>query len=72
MNRETTMEQLVDIELVPTSNNNSELSSPSKLVNSPSKLTNSSSSNMCCIRDIIETGISVSIHTFIMAVFERA
>lgn len=62
MNRETTMEQLVDIELVPISNNNNNLNSPSK------QLTNSS--NVWYTRDIIETSISVSIHTFIMAVFE--
>lgn len=66
MNRETTMEQLVDIELVTISNE--EIYSPSK---QGKQLTNYKNNNTLCLRrDIIETGISVSIHTFVMAVFE--
>ena len=83
MNRETTMEQLVDIELVTLSNNNNsnecnacnnsyhkslELTNATEPPNT--QLTNSYYNIWCLRRDIVETGISVSIHTFIMAVFE--
>ena len=62
MNRENTMEQLVNIELATLNNNN---------VSDKEIITNQSNRDFWYVkRDIIETGISVSIHTFIMAVFE--
>ena len=62
MNRENTMDQLVNIELATLNNNN---------VSDKEIITNQSNRDFWYVkRDIIETGISVSIHTFIMAVFE--
>ena len=64
MNRENTMEQLVNIELATLNNNNNNVSDKEII-------TNQSNRDFWYVkRDIIETGISVSIHTFIMAVFE--
>lgn len=64
MNRENTMDQLVDIELVSLSNANKET------INQLQTQTQTQTNIWCLRRSIIETGISVSIHTFIMAVFE--
>lgn len=61
MNRENTTDQLVDIELVTLSTHEPIISPTVEEV----KYT-----NIFIRRDFIETGISVSIHTFIMAVFE--
>lgn len=69
MNRENTIDQLVNIELETLNNNN--VSDYDKQIKTEQINNNINTQQLTSLRrNIIETGISVSIHTFIMAVFE--